>query len=362
VRISFFSAGLILALLLMAPLSMAEDDTLRRADSLIRGSDFEGAIALLDAYLQEHPEDANALMSLGNAYHAQGDYEAAVEVNRRAANTRWAVPTARYNEACALSLLGRSDEAQKALQAALQAGFLDYDLIASDADLENLRRSHPIDYPRQNEYIDFEAHNKQKLAYKVVTPTGYDADKTYPALVVFAPGDGRRSADWALQNFLGEGDSRQWIVVYAIAPAGGWFTHPAHHAFNDLLDRVRETHKIEGNQYHLVGFAAGARIASTYSQMSKQYFVSLTTLSAWHWRRWDDEELASGFGMPVRLVVGAEDAFGVELNQHVRDLMGEQADCQVVVVDSEDHMLPSIRHGRVLEFVPRQPGAASQPE
>ena len=347
----------VLVVSVLAATALAEETTLQRANDLLRSGKTDEAIELLDAHLADQPEDTSALLALAGAHHTKGNYQMAVQLNYRAAATPWAAPTAFYNEACALSLLDRADDAYVSLQKAIRSGFLDFDLIATDTDLENLRAEYTIEYPTEQEYIDFKARNNVELAYKVITPGNYNSDKSYPALVIFAPGDGRRSADWAIEELIGAGDTQEWIVVYAIAPSRGWFTHPSHHALNDMLNEIRDAYDIEDNKYHLAGFAQGARVATTYSQMSKEYFVSLTTFTAWHWSRWDDEDLASGFGMPVRLVVGELDSFGRDMNSHAGELMGSRA--ELIIVSSDDHTLASVRNGRLLEYIPY---GATQPQ
>ena len=351
-----------MAAALFAGTAVAEDDALRRAAQLIQNGSYDEAVTLVNGYLANNPGDARALATLANAYHSKGDYKAAIAANRQAAATRWAAPTALYNEACALSLLGHADQAYAALQQAMEVGFLDYDLIATDTDLANLRAKHEVAFPDEQKYESFKARNGVKLGYRVVTPQGYDSHKFYPALVVFAPGNGTRTADWAAEQLIGSGDSRDWIVVYPIAPDRGWFTHPSHHALNDMLDEVREAHKIENNKYYLAGFGSGARVASTYSKMSREYFLTLTTFSAWHWDRWDDDDLASGFGMPVRLVVGKQDEFGLKMNMRAHELMAGKGNVELKIVVSDDHMLASVRHGRLIEYVPREHPVVSRPE
>ena len=136
-----------LIVVLTAVTAVAEGDTLQRANQLIQNGSHDEAIELIDNYLKANKDDAVALVALANAYHSKGDYDKAIEINRLAAATPWAAATARYNEACALSLLGRADDANRALHQAMDAGFLDYDLIATDSDLDNLRAKHTIVLP-----------------------------------------------------------------------------------------------------------------------------------------------------------------------------------------------------------------------
>jgi tetratricopeptide (TPR) repeat protein len=354
---SLLSIGLVVVM--MAGSALAEDDTSRRAGQMIQNGNYDGAIALLNEALGKDPDNAMALTTLASAYHSKGDYEAAIEANRRAAATSWAAPTARYNEACALSLLGRTEEAYKALQQAMDAGFLDYDLIATDSDLDNMRKEHTIDMPPEHKYTDFKGNNGVEMGYTVITPEGYDANQTYPAAFIFAAGNGVHSADWAIENLAGPGDTHEWIVVYPVAPDRGWYTHPSHHALEDMLDEIRESYKIEGNKFHLAGYASGARTASTYSEMSRAYFLTLTMFTPWHWNRWDENEIAKGFDLPVRLVVGRKDELGYDMNARVVKLIGGE-DVVLEVVETDDHTLASIRNGRLLDYIPYESTARAE--
>jgi len=336
-----------------------EDDPLRSAARQIQAGDYDAAIRTLEAYTDENPEDGGAWITLAIAWHQKGDFEKAVEVNRRAAEIPRARATARYNEACALSLMGRTDDAWTAFQAAIEAGFLDYDLMATDTDLDALREKHTISYPPQQTYETLKARNGVELSYKVVLPRGFNSDATYPALVFFPPGSGSRSADWAVTELMGpRDDTGGWIVLYPVGPEEGWFTHPSHHALNDLLNEMKEKYSIEDGKFHLAGFGAGSRVAAMYSQMSREYFLSLTTFSGWHWETYEDEDLGAAFrNMAVNLVVGEEDAFGLELNRKIGTLMKNQGvDVSISVVADDGELLPTVRRVRIMDYIPRDFG------
>ena len=342
--------------------ALARNDTIDRAFQLMRGGDYDAAFALLEPYTQNHPGDGNGWAALANAYHSKGDYSSALAANRRAAEFPHARPTAKYNEACALSLLGRVDDANRALQEAIAAGFLDFDLMASDTDLNALRAQYDLPLPPRHEYKQFNARNGVMLEYKVLLPTGFDGEMTYPAAVFFPPGPGPLSADWALSQLITESDDTAgWIVVYAVGPDRGWFTHPSHHALEDLLRQLQAEYKIEGGKFHAVGFGGGARVATTYSRMAGAYFQSLTTFSGWHWDRWDDDELGEEFrDIPVRLVVGADDRYGRSMNSRVQRLMAAGGvDAVLSTVDGDDYMLASVRHGKIFAYLPREDGGSS---
>ena len=343
--------------LIVAP-AAAQDDTLGRALALMRAGDYETAIGLLEAYTRDHPGDGTAWLNLATAYHSVGDYEKSVDVNRRAGQFPHTRPVAKYNEACALSLLDRVEEANRALGEAISAGFLNFDLIEEDPDLNNLRREYDVPMPPRHDYLQFKSG--VLLEYKTLLPRGFDSERSYPAVVIFPPGPGPRSADWALSELVTEeDDTGGWIVVYIAGPDGGWFSHPAHHALEELLRRLRSEYDIEGDMFHVAGFGEGARVAATYARMAGDYFQSLTTFTAWHWNRWDDDELVEGFkDFPVHLVVGANDLYGRSQNSRVERLMASGgADVTLTVVEGDDYLLKSIRHGATIEYLPR--GAAS---
>lgn len=332
------------------------DNAIDKARDLVRAGKTAEAKQVLQAHVATEPGDGLAWVTLANIYHTEGDYEKAAEMNRRAAETPYVRGSAKYNEACALSLLGRVDQANEALHEAIKAGFLDYDLMETDSDLDALRAKYDIAYPPEHEYTPFKARNAVELSFRVLRPRGYDGGKSYPAVVVFPPGNGRRSTDWAMEELLGEGDdTKGWIVIYVVGPDRGWFTHPSHHALEDMLKKIQSEYKITGGKFHVAGFADGARAATTYSRMSEAYFQTLTTFSAWHWRRWDADELGREFrDMSVTLVVGEQDAFGREMNDYVKKLMSEGGGTvKLEIVSRDDYMLASIRHGRMIDYLPR---------
>ena len=75
----------------------------------------------------------------GMDLHRSGRWEEAVEAFGRAESEGGKTSVAIYNQACGLALMGRSDEALRALERSLQAGLDDPDLLSSDPDLTSLR-------------------------------------------------------------------------------------------------------------------------------------------------------------------------------------------------------------------------------
>lgn len=82
---------------------------------------------------------AHAWYLLGRSFHNAGDYKAAIASWKRAEALGFALPFTRYNIAAAQARLGEVDLAFDWLNAALDAGFAEVDLLIVDDDLSRLR-------------------------------------------------------------------------------------------------------------------------------------------------------------------------------------------------------------------------------
>ena len=94
-----------------------------------------------ESAVERHPENLECLVQLGNIYTRQGRYEEGLEIDSRLTALRPDEPTFFFNLACSYSVLGRCEEAGRALQTAIDLGFDDLEQIQEDDDLENLRKS-----------------------------------------------------------------------------------------------------------------------------------------------------------------------------------------------------------------------------
>lgn len=325
------------------------DDRLQQLAAQIRNGDAATARDELQEITTANPGSSRAWALRASAEHATGDYRAAAESNLRAASDPALAAGARYNEACARSLLGEIDAAKFALDRALDAGFVDYDLMASDPDLDALRARYPLDLPPEQPYVEFTGENGVRMAYRVILPQDHVAGQDYPTVVFFPPGRGSRSADWALENWIAPADAA-WIVVVAVGPERGWFTHPSHHALEDMLDALKAELRPAGGLFHVAGLAEGARVAATYSQMSGRYFASLTTYSATHWSRWEADELARGFrDFPLTAVVGEGDATAVRSTELLEELVPT---ARIRRVEGADQRLLPLFGGGFVQYLP----------
>ncbi len=100
----------------------------------------EFEIGFFEAVLRHEPEHLGALEALGHAYTRAGLFEKGLAIDRRLVAMLPESAVAHYNLACSLSLLGQLDGAFAALARAIELGYDDFDYLANDPDLENLRR------------------------------------------------------------------------------------------------------------------------------------------------------------------------------------------------------------------------------
>ena len=103
------------------------------------GRDLSFEISLYESVLAQDPGNVEALMALGEAFTRKGDYAKGLEVDQRLARLRPVDAVVRYNLACSLALLGRSDEAFEALGQAVDFGYRDLKHLDADPDLASLR-------------------------------------------------------------------------------------------------------------------------------------------------------------------------------------------------------------------------------
>jgi len=110
-----------------------------RARTLIGQKDFAAATALLQALTDAEPSNARALMVLGYAWHAAGEYERAIPVHLEAAEFEETAPRALYNAACSYARMGRADEAFALLVRVRDTNRFDLTQVTLDPDLESIR-------------------------------------------------------------------------------------------------------------------------------------------------------------------------------------------------------------------------------
>ncbi len=102
--------------------------------------DIEFQMAFFEGILKKNPDYVDVLIVLGEIYTHKGLYAKGLEVDAKLARLRPENPIVHYNLACSLSLLGDLGSSFKAIKRAIQLGYKDFQYMASDPDLSNLRR------------------------------------------------------------------------------------------------------------------------------------------------------------------------------------------------------------------------------
>lgn len=91
---------------------------------------------------ERHPDNLEVLAELGHVYTRLGRYEEGLVVDQQLVAQAPEDPLHRYNLACSLALLGRTEPALDALERAVELGYDDLKFLAEDDDLSSLR-AHP---------------------------------------------------------------------------------------------------------------------------------------------------------------------------------------------------------------------------
>lgn len=99
--------------------------------------DFE--IDLCQSMLRVRPDHVLSLLIVGHLYTRTGRHIQALGTDRTLTSLLPEDPTVRYNLACSHSNLHQIPEALSALDEAIQLGYRDFEFMARDPDLENLR-------------------------------------------------------------------------------------------------------------------------------------------------------------------------------------------------------------------------------
>jgi poly(3-hydroxybutyrate) depolymerase len=121
--------------------------------------------------------------------------------------------------------------------------------------------------------------------YKVVLPSGYDATKTYPAIIALGGGpQTMNTVDAVLnRNLRAEAERRGYIVVAPAAPDGQLFFEGGDRIFPDFLKQILSDYKIEGGKFHIVGPSNGGIAALHVAASHPQYFRSVTAFPGYLW-------------------------------------------------------------------------------
>jgi poly(3-hydroxybutyrate) depolymerase len=116
------------------------------------------------------------------------------------------------------------------------------------------------------------------FGYKVVLPADYDAEKTYPAVLAFPPGDQSPMMVMTtlVQNWSLQAQKRGYIVIIPSAPNGRRFYEEGARVFPEFLEKLLGDYKIRDRKFHIAGMSAGGMSAFHLAASYPQYFLTVT--------------------------------------------------------------------------------------
>jgi poly(3-hydroxybutyrate) depolymerase len=181
--------------------------------------------------------------------------------------------------------------------------------------------------------------------YKVVLPMGYDAAKTYPAILVLGGGpQTMNTVDSTLtRNFRVEAEKRGYIVVAPAAPDGELFFEKGARIFPEFLKMVLSDYKVEGNKFHIAGPSNGGIAAFHVAAANPQYFLSVTAFPGYMWEPSTDK-LQAISKMCVFMYVGETDEYmwHNEMKREAEFLRSKGAVARYTVEKGQPHRIETL--------------------
>jgi len=97
-------------------------------------------IEFFERLVKNKPDFIDALIPLAEAYTKAGRYRKGLAIDKRLSKLKSDDAIVYYNLSCSYSLLNMIDEAYEALEKAVGLGYRDFEHMAVDIDLLNLRK------------------------------------------------------------------------------------------------------------------------------------------------------------------------------------------------------------------------------
>jgi predicted esterase len=124
------------------------------------------------------------------------------------------------------------------------------------------------------------------VQYKVVLPAGYDAARTYPAIIALGGGpQTMNTVDGVLnRNLRAEAEKRGYIVIAPAAPNGDLFFESGARIFPEFLKAMLADYRIQDGKFHIAGPSNGGIAAFHVAAANPQYFLSVTAFPGYLWQ------------------------------------------------------------------------------
>ena len=183
------------------------------------------------------------------------------------------------------------------------------------------------------------------VQYKVVLPTGYDAAKTYPAIIALGGGpQTMNTVDGVLnRNLRAEAEKRGYIVVAPAAPDGELFFEGGARIFPEFLKAILADYKIQDGKFHIAGPSNGGIAAFHVAALNPQYFRSVTAFPGYMWQP-TPAKLQAISKMCVFMYVGENDDYmwHGEMEREAEFLRSKGAVARYTVEKGQPHRIETL--------------------
>ena len=183
------------------------------------------------------------------------------------------------------------------------------------------------------------------VQYKVVLPAGYDAAKTYPAIIALGGGpQTMNTVDGVLnRNLRAEAEARGYIVIAPAAPDGELFFESGARIFPEFLKAILADYKIQDGKFHIAGPSNGGIAAFHVAASNPQYFLSVTAFPGYMWQP-TAAKLQAISKLCVFMYVGENDDYmwHDEMNREAEFLRSKGAVARYTVEKGQPHRIETL--------------------
>src|SRR5438067_583017 len=183
------------------------------------------------------------------------------------------------------------------------------------------------------------------VRYKVVLPSGYDAAKSYPAILALGGGpQTMNTVDGVLnRNFRAEAEKRGYIVVAPAAPDDQLFFEDGARIFPEFLKTILADYRIQDNKFHIAGPSNGGIAAFHVAAANPQYFLSVTAFPGYMWQP-SEAKLQAISKMCVFMYVGELDEYmwHGEMKKEAEFLRSKGTVARYTVEKAQPHRLDTL--------------------